>query len=197
MKKNDSGITLIALVMTIIVLIIIVSISSYEGSRMIATSKIQTLETNMLTIQAKAKAYAEEVDAKIFTAGKNKRTARNEQFTKKFEDGKQHYRTIDLTNLQTGEDILDQVDYRIKNSYAAYIVTKSGLEAMGLKDIVDDEEISSEEELSSEDEETPYVVIFSINDYKLMDVIYISGINYNEEEFYTLSYIQSALNGQE
>lgn len=191
MKKNDSGITLIALVMTIIVLIIIVSISSYEGSRMIATSKIQTLETNMLTIQAKAKAYAEEVDAKVFTAGKNKRTARNEQFTKKFEDGKQHYRTIDLTNLQKGEDILDQVDYRIKNSYAAYIVTKSGLEAMGLKDIVDDEEISSE------DEETPYVVIFSINDYKLMDVIYISGINYNEEEFYTLSYIQSALNGQE
>lgn len=191
MKKNDSGITLIALVMTIIVLIIIVSISSYEGSRMIATSKVQTLETNMLKIQAKAKAYAEKVDAKIFTAGKYKRTARNEQFTKKFEDGKQHYRTIDLTNLQKGEDILDQVDYRIKNSYAAYIVTKSGLEAMGLKDIVDDEEISSE------DEETPYVVIFSINDYKLMDVIYISGINYNEEEFYTLSYIQSALNGQE
>ena len=54
--KNNSGITLIALSVTIIVLLILVSISASAGTKIISKSKAQTLETNMLTIQAKVKA---------------------------------------------------------------------------------------------------------------------------------------------
>ena len=66
MKKNNSGITLMVLIITIIVLIIIASISVYEGKELIIKSKINTIKTNMLTIQAKAKSYAEEIDVKIW-----------------------------------------------------------------------------------------------------------------------------------
>ena len=175
MKKNDSGITLIALVMTIILLIIIVSISSYEGSRLISTSKVQTLETNMLTIQTNAKIFAEKVEAKVFTE-KKKEEERNKLFTKTYEDsGKQHY----IGPISLENNVLDQLDTRITNSYVAYTLTKSGIEAMGLEEIVK--------------ELPPYVAVFSTTDYKIMDIVFLSGINYKEETFYTLSYLKSAL----
>ena len=82
MKKNDSGITLLVLVITIVVLTIIASIAVYEGKELIEKSKVQTLQTNLLTIQAKAKAYAEEIEAKIWTENDETRKAnkRNELF---------------------------------------------------------------------------------------------------------------------
>ena len=84
MMKNNSGTTLLALIIIVIVLIIIASISVYEGKELIAKSKVQTLETNMLIIQAKAKSYAEEIDAKIWTESEeNKAEIRNEEFEKK------------------------------------------------------------------------------------------------------------------
>ena len=79
MMKNNSGITLLALIIIVIVLIIIASISVYEGKELIAKSKVQTLETNMLIIQAKAKSYAEEIDAKIWTDN-NKDESRDNKF---------------------------------------------------------------------------------------------------------------------
>ena len=176
MKKNDSGITLIALVMTIIVLIIIVSISSYEGSRMIATSKVQTLETNMLTIQAKAKGYAEEIDAKIYTESQ-KDTARNKKFIEKGFSGP----------ITLNKEFLDQVELKIRNSYVAYSTKGNSenegkvLTDMGLSEIKDEE----------------YIVVYSLTDYRIMDVVYPAGINYEDETFYTLSSLQSALKGQE
>ena len=77
MRKNNSGITLLVLVITIVVLTIIASITVYEGKELIDKSKVQTLETNMLTIQAKVKAYAEEIEAKVWAledgAGNNQK----------------------------------------------------------------------------------------------------------------------------
>ena len=53
--KNEKGITLIALVITVILLFIIGGISIKMGTDLINTSKAETIETNMLTIKAKAK----------------------------------------------------------------------------------------------------------------------------------------------
>ena len=80
--KKDSGITLVALVITIIIIMILASISVYEGKQIIAKSKVQTLETNMLTIKAKAKVYAEEIDAKVWTYKDSEKGAkRDEEFS--------------------------------------------------------------------------------------------------------------------
>ncbi len=164
MKKNNSGITLMVLIITIIVLLIIASISVYEGKELIAKSKVQTLETNMLTIQAKAKAYAEEIDAKIWTES-NKDSARNTEFLNK--GFKNPTTTIDSK-------------YKSINStnYIAYEVTGDALTNMGLDSIKNEE----------------YIVIYDKDDYKKMDVIYPEGVVYNKIQYYALSDLQSALN---
>lgn len=120
MKKNNSGITLIVLVITIIVLIIIASISVYEGKELIAKSKVQTLETNMLIIQSKAKSYSEEIDAKIWTeTEENKNTRRDEEFSKK---------GFNIPTTQIPSEI-NSTDYNF------YQISESGLTNIGLKDI--------------------------------------------------------------
>ena len=63
-QKKESGITLIALTITVIVLLIIASISISAGGNIIKTAKLENLKTNMLLIQAKTKEYVEEVSFK-------------------------------------------------------------------------------------------------------------------------------------
>ena len=114
MKKNinsNSGITIAALIITIIVMMIIAAISVYEGRELIAKSRIQTLEANMLKIQAKAKAYAEEIDAKIWTINNSndKENKRKEEFSSK------------------GLTRIGETD--------TYTVTNDGLVKMGLNDL--------------------------------------------------------------
>lgn len=120
MKKNNSGITLLALIIIVIVLIIIASISVYEGRELIAKSKVQSLESNMLTIQAKAKSYAEEIDAKIWTEKEeNKDSKRDEEFGKKgFEN--------------PSVEIPSEVD---NTNRVFYQISENGLTNMGLDDL--------------------------------------------------------------
>ena len=120
MVKDNSGITLIVLVITIIVLIIIASISVYEGKELIAKSKVQTIETNMLTIQAKAKSYAEEIDAKIWTEKEdNKDSKRNEEFAKK---------EFKSPSVEIPSEVYDA-------NCVFYQISEKGLTDMGLDDL--------------------------------------------------------------
>lgn len=81
--KNEKGITILALVITIIVLLIIASISINAGSQLVEQAKIQTIETNMLAIRAKAKSYAEEIEAATWALSEGKETKRAELFGEK------------------------------------------------------------------------------------------------------------------
>lgn len=172
--KKDSGITLVALVITIIIIMILASISVYEGKQIIAKSKVQTLETNMLTIKAKAKVYAEEIDAKVWTyKDSEKDDKRDAEFSS--DD-----RKMDKTSVS--QEALAQVEDKIKTGgYVAYLATGEALTKMGL------DEIKNEK----------YIVIFSIEDYKLMDVIYQDGVIYNKKTYYSLSALQEVLENEQ
>ena len=165
--QKNSGITLIALTITIIIMMILASISIYEGKGIIRRSKMQTLETNMLTIQAKSKSYAEEIEAKIWTES-DKSSARDDEFSNRGFDN--------ATSTVTTEQ-LNQISDEIKNSYVAYTVNKYALKNMGLGELKEGE----------------YLIIFNENDYNLMDVIYINGAEYNENIYYSLSSLQEAI----
>ena len=65
--KENKGITLVALTITIIVLLIIAGIAIYSGNDIIKNAKLESLKTNMLLIQAKAKDYCEEASFKLGT----------------------------------------------------------------------------------------------------------------------------------
>ena len=55
MKKNENGVTMVALVIIIIVMIIISGVVIYEGTGAIDAAKKQSINTNLLLIQAKAR----------------------------------------------------------------------------------------------------------------------------------------------
>lgn len=63
--KQEKGITLAALVVTIIVLLIIAGIGIDYGRDTIQKAHLEELETNMLLIKAKAKGLVEEANTKI------------------------------------------------------------------------------------------------------------------------------------
>ena len=59
MKKNQRGITLIALGITLAIMVVLIGIVVSTVVTIIETGKLQELSTNMLLIQAKAKTIAE------------------------------------------------------------------------------------------------------------------------------------------
>ena len=61
-KKSSKGVTLIALVTTIAVMIIIASITIYEGKELIQQAELEELRTNMPLIQAKSMEYVEQAN---------------------------------------------------------------------------------------------------------------------------------------
>ena len=65
MRENIKGVTLIALVIAIMLLILLAGVSLYNGNETIQKAKLEGLKTNMLLIQAKAREYVEEVNFKI------------------------------------------------------------------------------------------------------------------------------------
>lgn len=58
--KNNKGITLVALVITVIIILVIGAITVYEGSKLVDEAKYEDVKTNMLLIQAEVKNYAEQ-----------------------------------------------------------------------------------------------------------------------------------------
>ena len=63
--KENKGVTLVALTVTIIVLLIIAGISIYNGRETIQKANLEALRTNMLLIEAKAKGVVEEANFQL------------------------------------------------------------------------------------------------------------------------------------
>ena len=66
--KENKGITLTALVVSIIVIMILAGISITQGSNLIKTTKVENYVTNMITMRAKVKIYGEEINAETWDA---------------------------------------------------------------------------------------------------------------------------------
>lgn len=94
MKKNR-GITMVALVITIVVLLIIAGISIGAGNNAIKNSKLENLKTNMLLIEVKAK---EQIENAKFRLGTSFDKATEEEKTNRVNTAKSEF---------TGEEIVD------------------------------------------------------------------------------------------
>ena len=166
-KKNE-GITLIALIVTIIVLIILAGISIGEGTSLIKKAKVENFITNMITIRANSKVYAEEINAKTWNLNDN-----GESRNKLFEADYGMKRESEALNSAQ----ISALDFE-SDEYDCYSVTETTLENMGLESIKDD---------------TNYVVVYKSDDYTKLDIVYKKGITYNGETYYTLSTLQNAM----
>lgn len=128
MRKNQKGITIVSLAITIAVILIISSIGISTGMSLINTARFQELTTNMLLIQAKAKAEAEkhnfDAESIVLTGVKIESDS-----VEQLEDSELLYKLSqdDLTNwglrnvrLKEGEYFV--VDYDINNNGEVYFL---------------------------------------------------------------------------
>ncbi|MBR3002404.1 MAG: prepilin-type N-terminal cleavage/methylation domain-containing protein [Clostridia bacterium] len=144
--KNNKGITLISLIITIVVLLILTGIAINYGTETIKNAKLETLKTNMMLIKAKTMEYVEEANFKAGTSGQLK-------------DG-------DNIKTEVANELKGELIPQSSNTYSfinysesegQYLYNVNGiLSDIGLKDVEID---------SSKDEK--YLVVYDISNAKV------------------------------
>ena len=119
--KENKGITLVALVITIAVLIILAGIAVYTGRDTIKQAKLEELKTNMLLIEAKAKEYVEEANFKM---GISPDDAKKNQVRQEVYEGE--------AKLQSASGVSAPSSIPVAE---CYLVTQDTMSLWGLEDI--------------------------------------------------------------
>ena len=182
--KEQKGITILALMITVVVLFIIVGISIMGGTELINTSKAETVETNMLTIKAKAKEYMENVDSKNWASKDNDENEDYEGLSTK--EGKNRKELVDKYKLILIEDkiLYNNYDKWYEEGYTYYEVGRNALKIMSLP-----ESLNENNEI--------YIIRYPLEDGNTsglkMDIIYTKGIKYENVIYYELSELEKAL----
>ena len=158
--KNNKGITLIALTITIIILLILASITIYSGKESIKKAQLESLKTNMLLIKAKAKEYVEQAS---FKNGVNKSEISEEAKN-------------ELKGKEANASDYSKQNITINGGEILYKLTSDNLKEMGLKDV----KLGSNEE---------YLVKYNIKDVTV-EVYNTSGFENNGTTVYSLSELE-------
>ena len=115
MYKNQKGVTLTALVVIIILLIIIAAISATYGTQTIKKAEMESVKTDMLMIQAKAKEYVEQAN---------------------FKKGQGQENTQEVLECLKGTNYSDEIPVQLdKENGLPYSCTQEEFTQMGLKDV--------------------------------------------------------------
>ena len=171
--KNKSGITLIAMIVTIIVILILVGISVNEGTKLIKRAKIESLMTNMIMIKANAKIYAEEINAQVWDLSDQEKVSKRKELFQS---------TYDMS--EGNNSVISKVDSSIndQNGCEVYNITRDTLNKMKLSD------------LANESKDGEFVVVYNSNDYTKLEIVYPSGVPYENSYYYTLTDLQNKMN---
>ncbi len=143
--KDKNGVTLIALVVTIMVLMIIAGIAIYSGREIIQDAKLESLRTNMLLIQAKSKEYVEEATFKMGISPDD---------SKKAEVRQEVYEQTAM--LEKADNVPSE--FEISDTSTCYWLTKTAQDNWGLQDI---ELKDNEKYLIKFDEQNQIVEIYN------------------------------------
>ena len=172
LRRNNKGITLLVLVITIVILTIIVGVSMKYGMDTITYTTFQNTKTNMLLIEAKAKEYVENANYKL---GIKPQEATDEM---KAEARKELKGTL-LTNLEvlgtrvqeigiSEQDVLDGNVYKL---------TTEDLEKMSIRGV------------ESNDEKGWYIILYNVENITAK-VYYTYGVKVGKQIKYALDDIR-------
>lgn len=134
--KENKGITLVALVITIVVLLILAGISIGIGNNVIKSAELENLKTNMLLIKVKAKEYVENAN---FQLGTNfeKATDKETRITNaKAELKGQEIKTSFSSGINISQEDLEKDNSEYKYYYK---LNTNNLADMGLSKVESDE----------------------------------------------------------
>ena len=133
-KKNENGVTLIALTVTIVVLLIIAGIAVFSGKDTIKKANLESIKTNMMLIEAKARKCVEEVNFKLGPKEEKKdeiESIRGNVYEDGTEDGAKLKKISELISEKSDVVIPSQ----IPQDETVYWVTPETLEKWGLDKI--------------------------------------------------------------
>ena len=168
--NDQKGLALIPLIIVVIILIAIASIGIYYAYNTLINASIQTYETNMLKIKAKAIEYGEEIDVALW------------EYSEDDENEEEKMALLEeygLVETSIDEVIATQLDSQIDNdNYAAY----------SIDGLIENNNLG---EVQDNLDDGEYIVVYNASDYTKVDVVYTGGILYNDEVYYTLSALQS------
>ena len=178
--KNQKGITIVALVVTVVVILIIAGITVKYGTDAIKTAKVESLMTNMITIKANAKIYAEEINAEVWDLKENDEDVTK---TKSYNRSNLFNTKYNMEKIENAIEIISKVDSSINDSNGceAYTITTDTLNEMGLSD------------LASSSSDGEFVVVYNSADYTKLEIVYPAGISYDNSTFYTLSNLKNKM----
>lgn len=114
--KENKGITMVALVITIVLLLILAGISIGQGNKVIKASELENLKTNMLLIKVKAKEYVENANFKLGTNFENA----TDKATR-VENAKAELEGEEITDISTIKGNINISQETISNDNANYI----------------------------------------------------------------------------
>lgn len=179
--KNNEGITLIALVITIIIMLIIASIAIYYGTEEIEKANIENVRTNMLLINAKAKEYCEEANFKL---GTGNAPEGGEELAKYLEPG------INYLANQNDDEGKPALDNNVNASDYSYI---DGVKYQFIFKLNNDDSLVKMGLKSMEDPDK-YIMAFNIVSNEV-EIFYTDGIKTevdgNEVTYYSLTDIEN------
>lgn len=135
-KTNQKGITLVALMITIVVLFILAGITVYSGKESIRKANLEGLKTNMLLIQTKAKEYIENASFRLGVNPGEDKWAKAEEYLNGDKGTKVDISSVDFVNTLRKIGIKDEDISTGK----VYLLNTNNLEKMGIKDVQSDSE---------------------------------------------------------
>ena len=119
--KNSKGITMIALIIIVLIMILLASVTAYEANGLVSIARVQSVTTNLLLIQAKVRIINEKI---VFESEEDKKLQL--YVGTKLIEGDKALETMKDKKIVTTDDIN-------KDSY--YLLSKEDLIDMGLESI--------------------------------------------------------------
>ncbi len=153
MEKTQKGITLLALMITIVVLLILAGVGFTSGKETIQKAKLEELKTNMLLIQAKAREYVEEATFKMGIKPDDE---------KKIQVREAVYGSGDENGAKLSKAETIPTEFGIEDTTTCYWLTPETQEKWGLSKI---QMGDNERYLIKFDEETATVEVYNTEGY--------------------------------
>lgn len=171
--KNNKGITMIALIITIILLIILAGVGIGTGNDIIKKSEIENLKTNMLLIKVKGKEYVEKAN---FNLGTKIENVNEEEKAKRIEKAKNELKGEDITNdISKYENIINKEQEEFVYYYK---LSTENLVDIGLINVKSDEKNGL------------YIVKYDIKN-AIVEVYNTKGVEDEDTQYHSLNEVQN------
>lgn len=175
--KENKGITIVTLVITIIVLLILAGVSIGTGNKVIKSSELENVKTNMLLIKAKGKEYVENANFKLGTNFENATDKETRITTAKGE-----LKGEEITDSNIFDEGMNITQETINNDNANYIyyykLDKNNLTDMGITNVKSDEKSGW------------YIIKYDIKNVEV-EVYNTAGFENEGSKYYSLTDIQN------